>query len=330
MILVSLGALFMKIGCFSVLFGDKKLADALKIIKDIGCEMVEIGAGNYPGNAHCNPEHLLKNADALKEFKNTIANSGLEISALSCHGNPIHPSKQVADEHTKVHRQTVELASKLGISTVIAFSGCPGANAEATVPAWNIIGWPDDYPKSLKWQWESIAIPFWQKEAKFAEDHNVKIAFEPHPGFLVYNTETVLRIRNECGKSLGANLDPSHLFWQQMDPLRVVRALKDAIFHVHAKDCRVDPENTALNGVNDPKPYGDEIKRSWIFRTVGYGHDLLWWKNFVSELKMVGYDYVLSIEHEDSLMAMGEGLKKGFETLKEAVIQEKPGAMFWA
>jgi sugar phosphate isomerase/epimerase len=320
----------MKIGCFSVLFSDKSLKDALKTIKDIGCEMVEIGTGNYPGNAHCNPDVLLKDATALNEFKKTISDSGLTISAFSCHGNPLHPDPSIAKEYIRIHEKTVELASKLEINTINCFSGCPGANEKSNVPAWNIIGWPPEYPESLKWQWEKVAIPFWQKQEKFAADHNVKIAFELHPGFLVYNTDSMLRIRNECGKNLGANLDPSHLFWQGMDPLKVIRVLKDAIFHVHAKDCKIDSMNTDLNGVLDTKPYGDEINRSWIFRTVGYGHDIAWWKDFASTLRLVGYDYVLSIEHEDSLMSMEEGLSKAFAALKEAVIQKKPGEMFWA
>ena len=320
----------MKIGCFSVLFGDKPLKEALKMIKDIGCEMVEIGTGNYPGNAHCDPEKLLSNSAALDEFKATIADSGLEISALSCHGNAVHPSKAIAEEHTRVHEKTVELASKLGIETIVDFSGCPGANAEATVPAWNVTAWPDDFAKSLKWQWDEVLIPFWQKQAKKAEDQNVRVAFEMHPGFCVYNYETVMKLRNACGKSLGANVDPSHLFWQGMDPLKIVRALGDAVFYVHAKDCKVDATNTELNGVLDAKPYGDEIKRSWIFRSVGYGHGVGWWKDFVSELRLSGYDHVLSIEHEDSLMSMGEGLSKAYSVLKEAVIGKKPGEMFWA
>ncbi|MHA1819910.1 MAG: sugar phosphate isomerase/epimerase family protein [Promethearchaeota archaeon] len=320
----------MKIGVFSVLFQDKPLKKALEIIKSIGIEMVELGTGNYPGNAHCNPDVLLHKTGALEEFKKTINESGLEISALSCHGNPLHPAKKIAEEHTKVHEQTVELASKLEVPVVNGFSGCPGSNEDATVPSWNIIAWPPDYLESLKWQWEEKLIPFWQKEEKFAEDHNVKIAFELHPGFLVYNTETMLRIREETGKNIGANLDPSHLFWQGMDPLKVIRKLKDAIFHVHAKDTKIDEMNTALNGVNDAKPYSDEINRSWIFRTVGYGHDIAWWKDFVSQLRLVGYDYVLSIEHEDSLMAMDEGLKKAYSVLKEVIIAKKPGELFWA
>lgn len=320
----------MKIGCFSVLFGDKPLADAAKIIADLGCEMIELGTGNYPGNAHCNPAELLANEDKINKLKKILDENGLEISALSCHGNPVHPNPEIAKEHHEVHRQTVQLANKLGVEVVVNFSGCPGANEQATVPAWNVCAWPEDFNNSLKWQWEEVLIPYWKKEAKFAEEHNVKIAFEMHPGFCVYNTETMLRLRQECGNNLGANLDPSHLFWQGMDPLACIRKLKDAIFYVHAKDCKVDAGNTALNGVLDTKPYGDEFNRSWIFRTVGYGHDLGWWKDFVSTLRLVDYDHVLSIEHEDSLMSMDEGLKKAIECLQQAIIKKKPGDLFWA
>lgn len=320
----------MKIGCFSVLFGDKSLEDAAEIIAGLGCEMIELGTGNYPGNAHCNPAELLSNDEKVNELKKIVDDNGLEISALSCHGNPVHPNSEIAKEHHDVHRKTVELAQKLGIEVVINFSGCPGANEQATVPAWNVCAWPDDFNNSLKWQWEEVLIPYWKKEAQFAKDHNVKIAFEMHPGFCVYNTETMLRLREECGDTLGANFDPSHLFWQGMDPIACVKALKGAIYHVHAKDCKVDARNTAINGVLDTKPYGDEFNRSWIFRTVGYGHDLGWWKDFISALRLVDYDFVLSIEHEDSLMSMDEGLTKAVECLKQAIIKKKPGDLFWA
>jgi sugar phosphate isomerase/epimerase len=151
-----------------------------------------------------------------------------------------------------------------------------------------------------------------------------------HPGFVVYNTDTMLRLRESCGDNLGANFDPSHLFWQGMDPVACIRKLGDAIFHFHAKDVKIDPYNTMINGVLDYKSYGDEIKRSWIFRTVGYGHDYQIWKDMISALKMIGYDYVLSIEHEDSLMSVNEGFQKAVTFLKQVVVTEKAGEMWWA
>ena len=320
----------MKIGVLTVLFQQMPLEKALDYIRDVGAEAVELGTGNYPGNAHCDPDKLLRSDDDVKKLKSAVEDRGMIISALSCHGNPLHPQKAIAQEHDRVFRQTVLLAEKLGVDRVIGFSGCPGDSEDAKYPNWVTCPWPDDFSNIVEWQWKEKVIPYWKEAGDFAESHGVKLCFEMHPGFVVYNSETLLRLRSEVGNVVGANLDPSHLFWQGMDPLRVVRKIGDAIYHVHAKDTAIDPINTEVNGVLDTKPYSDEISRSWIFRTVGYGHPLDWWKKFVSELRLVGYDYVLSIEHEDSLMSPEEGFKKAFVTLKEAVIAEKAGAMWWA
>lgn len=322
--------MFMKIGCFAVLFGSKPLAEAARIIRDLGCEAIEIGTGNYPGNAHCDPAALLADEGALQAFQKTLADADLTLSALSCHGNSLHPAKSVAEAHHETRRQTILLAEKLEVPVVVDFSGCPGSDPDAKYPNWVTCPWPDDYSKILQWQWDEKVIPYWKQEADFADAHGVKIGFEMHPGFVVYNTETLLRLRAECGATLGANFDPSHLFWQGMDPIRCVREIGgDALFHVHAKDCRIYPP-TEVNGTLDTKPYGDEVNRSWIFRTVGDGHPLIWWKDFVSTLRLVGYDYVLSIEHEDSLMAMDEGLQRAVAVLKQAVIAKGPGDLYWA
>ncbi len=320
----------MKIGCLNAMFSDLKFEKAMEIIAELGCEAVEIGTGNYPGDAHCNPDTLLEDEQAFKEWKSVIENQNLEISALSCHGNPLHPNKEIGDAHHERHRKVVKLAQKLEVPTVINFSGCPGSHEKDIYPNWVTCAWPPAFESIIKWQWEEKVIPYWQAESKFAEEHGINIGFEMHPGFVVYNTETMLRLREECGSNLGANFDPSHLFWQGMDPLKSLRSLKGAVYHVHAKDCIIDENNADYNGVLDYKPYGDEINRSWIFRTVGYGHDTKWWKDFVSTLRLIGYDGVLSIEHEDSLMQPREGLMKAIEVLREAIIKEKPGALFWA
>lgn len=175
-------------------------------------------------------------------------------------------------------------------------------------------------------------IPYWKETVKFAESHGIKkIALEMHPGFCVYNPETMLKLRKAVGSDiLGANFDPSHLFWQGIDPVAAIRELGDAIQYVHAKDSKVDAINTAMHGVLDTKHYTDEIHRSWIFRTVGYGHDFSVWKDIVSNLKLVGYDDVLSIEHEDSLMSPTEGLEKAVKFLKDVLIFEKSGDIWWA
>jgi sugar phosphate isomerase/epimerase len=173
-------------------------------------------------------------------------------------------------------------------------------------------------------------LPYWKAEAKQAASAGVRVAIEMHPGFLVYNPETLLRLRESCGPQLGCNFDPSHLFWQGIDPLAATRALTGCIYHVHAKDTLIDPANTAVNGVLDTKHYGAVAKRSWVFRTVGYGHGEDFWRKFVSTLRLAGYDGVLSIEHEDSLMSTAEGFGKAVDLLKRVALREPAGKMFWA
>jgi sugar phosphate isomerase/epimerase len=321
----------MKLGVFTVLFASEPFEKALDMAAAAGLQCVELGCGNYPGTSHCDPDALLGSKDKIKKMKDAIASRGLEISALSCHGNPLHPNKKYADANIEAMKKAVQLAEKLGVEVVINFSGCPGDSDGSKYPNWVTCPWPPDYLEILKWQWEKKVIPHWTEMAKYAKDHGInKLAFEMHPGFVVYNTETLLKLRAAVGDIIGANFDPSHLFWQGMDPIKSVRALKGAIWHVHAKDCRIYPMNSEVNGVLDTKSYTDEINRSWIFRTVGYGHGADFWNDFVSTLRMAGYDGALSIEHEDSLMSNKEGLEKAVAFLKSVLIREKAGVAYWA
>jgi sugar phosphate isomerase/epimerase len=320
----------MKLGVLTVLFHDRPLNAALDYLVNIGVEAVEFGTGGYPGNAHCNPDNLLKDPSAVKAFRKNIDDRGLTISALSCHGNPLHPDKAVAGEYDRIFRSTVRLASEMGVPVVNLFSGCPGDWEGAKYPNWVACAWPTDYEEILRWQWEEKVIPYWQEAGAFAEKAGVRLAFEMHPGFVVYNPETLLRLRKAVGPVIGANYDPSHLFWQGIDPVASVHYLAGAIHHVHAKDTYLDQRNIAINGVLDTKPYSKLTQRSWTFRTVGYGHDQFTWRNFVSALRLSGYDYVLSIEHEDALASIEEGLNKAVSFLKDVIIAEQPASMWWA
>jgi sugar phosphate isomerase/epimerase len=320
----------MKLGFLTVMFGDMPLKEVLEVTRPLELQAVEVGTGNFPGDAHAPLQELLKSKPKRDELLALIKGEGMILSALSCHGNCLHPDPDYAKKSQQVQTDTIKLAEMLGVKVVIDFSGCPGSDEGAKRPSWITCPWPPDYLEALEWQWDKKVIPYWTKQAKFAKDHGVKIGFEMHPGFVVYNTETLLKLRKACGNSLGANLDPSHLFWQGMDPIECVRALGNAIFHVHAKDSMVYTQNARVNGVLDAKHYGDELNRSWLFRTCGFGHGIEWWKDFVSTLRLVGYDYVLSIEHEDSLMSNSEGLRKAVECLKQAIITEKVTAMTWA
>jgi sugar phosphate isomerase/epimerase len=319
----------MKVGVFLVLFSQRPFEEALDYVKAAGCEAVEIGCGGYPGGAHCNPAELLADDAKLKAFQQAVESRGLEISALSCHGNPLHPNAEIAKAHDRDFRDTVRLAQKMGVRNVITFSGCPGDSDSATKPNWVTCPWPTDFLEILDWQWKEKVTPYWSEAGKFAGDHDVRVAIELHPGFVAYHTESFWRLREIGGEAIGVNFDPSHLFWQGMDPLVCVRELGDAIYHVHAKDTWLDAPNIRRNGVLDTKPYTQEQQRSWIFRTVGYGHGPEFWRSFVSELRMAGFDGPLSIEHEDSLMSVNEGFTKAVQFLKDTVITEQPGAAWW-
>ena len=318
----------MRVGVFTPLLSSLPLPDVLKKLATHGISTVELGTGNYPGDAHCKLS-MLNDRAALDTFKKTLADHGFSISALSCHGNPLHPNRDIAKLHQETSRKTIRLAEKLGVKVMVDFSGCPGDSAKAKYPNWVTCPWPPDYLDILKWQWEKVVEPYWTKQANFAGDHGVKIAIEMHPGFVVYSPETLLRLREVAGSNVGCNYDPSHMFWQGIDPIAAIRVLGEAIFHVHAKDTQIYDRNLPLTGVLDTKPYTDEKHRSWIFRTCGYGHGESWWREFASTLRMYGYDSVLSIEHEDSLLSAEEGLSRAAQFLNGVVMREPAGAAWW-
>jgi sugar phosphate isomerase/epimerase len=318
----------MRVGVFTPLLSQLPLKDVLAKLKALGISTVELATGNYPGDAHCKLS-MLEDSRQLAVFQRMLADQGCSISALSCHGNPLHPNPARAKEAQETSRKTILLAERLGVPVVVDFSGCPGDSPQSTAPNWVTCPWPPDYLDVLDWQWNEIVTPYWIEHGNFAGQHNVKIAIEMHPGFVAYSPETLLRLREIAGPAVGCNYDPSHMFWQGIDPIAAIRILGDAIFHVHAKDTQLYPANLPKTGVLDTKPYTDERNRGWIFRTCGYGHGAEWWKEFVSTLRMFGYDGVLSIEHEDSLMSPEEGLTKAAQFLRELVIEQQPTAPWW-
>jgi sugar phosphate isomerase/epimerase len=320
----------MRLGVFSVIFQDLPLEAMLERVHRMGLEFVEIGTGGYPGNHHCNLDGLLATPRLIPEYQRQIESTGLSISALSCHGNPLHPNATIANECHTTFERTVLLAERLGVPVINLLSGCPGDSRTASYPNWCNFSWPPEYPELWAWQWNEIAIPYWKRAAAFAEAHGIRrLAIEMHPGFLVYNPETALKLREAVGAIIGVNLDPSHLFWLGIHVPSAIRKLGSAIFHVHAKDCAVDPLNTAANGCLDGKPYKEVALRSWNFRTVGWGHGLQAWRDIASALREVGYDYVMSIEHEDPLAQAEEGLKSAIGFLNQVLLREPAGKMYW-
>ena len=322
----------MKLGVLTVLLGDLSLDETLRYLKSLGVQQVEIGCGGTPGTAHADAVQFMEHPELIDQFMETINKYGLDIAALACHGNPVHPNKEIANAYHEQFEAAICLAEKIGVKTIVGFSGCPGDCENSQYPNWSIASWPPDFQKIRDWQWNEKLIPYWKKEANLAQDHGVnQMAIELHPGFCVYNPSTLLRLREAVGPVIGANLDPSHLFWQGIDIIAAIRALKGAIYHFHAKDTAIDPYNTAVNGVLDTPSFDRIDERPWVFRTVGYGHGEDTWRAIFSELRKAGYDGVISIEHEDGLMSTREGLEKAIEVLKRTIIFEsRESGMYWA
>ncbi|MDA8317004.1 MAG: sugar phosphate isomerase/epimerase [Actinomycetota bacterium] len=321
----------MHLGVFLVLFANRPFEAALDEVVRLGLDRVEIGTGNYPGDAHCRPSELLGDPPKLAAFRTAIASRGLDISALSCHGNPLHPRPDVATKSHETFLRTVELAERLEVGVVNVFSGCPGDSDSATYPNWVTCAWPNEYGELLEWQWREKVLPYWREQARFAERHGVRLAFEMHPGFVVFNPTSLLRLRATCGAAVGANFDPSHLFWQGIDVEAAIGELgrEGAIFHVHAKDTAFFPRNVAISGVLDTVPLDQVARRSWLFRTVGYGHSEIEWRRLLTALRLAGYDGTISIEHEDALLSVDEGLAKGIAFLRSVMPTEPPLASAW-
>jgi len=329
----------MQLGVMTALFGGMSLDDMLSYVAEAGLDAVELPVGGYPGTPFFEPYQLLHDDAARADLLAKVRDHDLVISGLAVHGNPVHPDQTHASRDHEAFRVAVELARALAVPTVITFSGCPGGRAGDAAPNWVTCAWPPDFGEILRYQWDEVLVPYWAAEATFAHDHGVRIAWEPHPGFCVYNPDTVIRLSDRAtdasGHSgdpvLGANLDPSHLFWQGIDPILAARVLGEAglLFSVHAKDTELDPHEGPRNGYLDTRPYTDLRRRSWTFRTCGYGHGDDFWKPFVSTCRRFGYDGVLSIEHEDPLMSVEEGLMRAVGYLRDVIIELDAGEPWW-
>ena len=313
----------MKLSAFAVLYKDLPLPEVLDIFKAKGILYAEIGSGGFIGKNHCDPQKLIQNKGAREKFQSFFLNRGMKISSLSCHGNPVHPQQHLALSYRQDIQDSIDLAALLGVETVVTFSGCPGDSENSLYPNWPVSPFPEDFQTVLEWQWEKKLIPFWKEMGKYAEDKGVKVAMEMHGGYSVHSPATAIRMREETGcKSLGANLDPSHMWWQGIDPAQAARYLcnKDCLFYFHAKDAAIDPNYVSYYGVTDMQRFGTAFGRAWQFRTVGFGHDLKVWADLFSTMRSVGYDDFVSIEHEDSYMSVEEGLDKAVANLRQVLL----------
>ena len=285
----------------------------------LGYETLEFACGNWSKAPHVDLDALIESSTQREKFVNALNRRGLSIEALNCSGNQLAPNEE-GREHQIVVEKTFKLAELLGVQNINMMSGLPGGGPVDTTPNWITTSWPPINLEILNWQWDEVALPYWEKTVREAREYGIeKIALENHGSQLVYNPETLFKLRNHVGDMIGLNFDPSHLIWMGGDPIVTLRTLGSAIYHVHAKDTRIERGIVESQGVLDTKNIDEFSTRSWNYVALGHGHEVGWWKEFFSVLSMVGYDGSVSLEMEDLTMDTLTALKKSTHVLKEAL-----------
>lgn len=301
---------------------DRSFEEALDLAVRNGVTHVEPCGGGHVPTHYVDPRALDADDAALGAFRETIVARGLTISALGVYGNPLHPDEARARAAHDDFVAMCSVAEKLGAGRVTVISGVPAGGPHDRAPNWIVPSIYADLEAAYRWQWEERLIPYWREACAAAAAHGVTICMEPIGGFMVYNAQTFLRLREACGETLQVNLDPSHVWWMGIDPLVLVEQLAGAIGHAHAKDVRLDARAVARDGVVPACRYDDWDARTWTYRAIGYGHAEAFWRDFFTALRRAGYDDVVAIELEDSFMTMDEGVEKSVELVRRALPRE--------
>ena len=313
----------MKLSICTDVMGNYAFTEMLDQCVALGVEGIEMTGGGWSPAPHFRAEELLADKGLLKQKLKEIEARGLQIAALNCSGNPLDPG-ELGRKHRKEIEETFTLAGEIGVKKIVTMSGLPEAAPGDTVPNWLVYtkSWPVEMPERDRYQWEVRAYPYWHGLVKHAGSVGVeKIALENFSAMLVWNPETLLRLRNEVGPMVGMNLDPSHLFWMGASPIAAARALGDAIHHVHGKDTRIERGLADVNGLLELKEVTDVANRCWNYVAVGAGHDLQWWKEFFSVVGMMGYNDWVSLEMEDFTMSTEAGIQSSIDALQATIIR---------
>jgi len=330
----------MLLGAYTACLHDKPLEEALQILRDLGLDSAEINSGGFLPAPHLPIDQIRASADARADYLGLFAAAGVTLTALNCNGNPLHPDPQVRDKHSRDVLDAIELASLLGVGRVVTMSGLPASDPGCRLPSWTVEPWDSAYLDARDYQWNEVAIPYWKDVQARAADADVKVCIEMHPHNIVYNPATLERLATEIGAThVGAEMDPSHLFWQGIDPVLAVRSLGGLVYNAAAKDTRIN-EAAKVNGVLDDRfervapddPGAVSLggrytlsrwprQPSWDFVAVGRGHDLAWWTDFLTALGEVDPDMAVNIEHEDQELDQMEGLRSAAKTLLQAAAE---------
>jgi sugar phosphate isomerase/epimerase len=327
----------MKLGVYTACLHDKTLEEALEIIAGLGLTGIEVNTGGFVAAPHIHVDALLASERARRDYLARISDSGIELTALNCNGNPLHPDVAVGSKHSADLYKTIELAGLLGIRDVITMSGQPEAHSGGTAPTWIVEPWNSASSEVLTYQWDEVAVPYWTDVERRAANAGVRVALEMHPHNLVFNPATLVRLIERTSAShIGAEMDPSHLFWQGMEPIVGIEYLGDRVFVAAAKDVRINEANCRLNGLLDdrfttPGPGEPSVnlggryvlndfpaEAPWNFVAVGRGHDVDYWARFLAALDRVDTSVAVNIEHEDTELGQLEGLSAAASTLLAA------------
>jgi sugar phosphate isomerase/epimerase len=326
----------MKLGVYNAILHDRPLPEALDVIAELGLDAVEVNAGGFLPPLHIPIDDILASQAARDGYLAIFADKGVALAGLNANGNPLHPDPAIGPKHAEDLRRAIRAAGLLGQTRVVTMSGLPGGEPGATVPNWIVNAWNSGSLDVLDYQWDQVAVPFWREIDALAADNGVKVAIEMHPQNLVFNPPTLKRLVERVGATnVGAEMDPSHLFWQGMDPIAAVRYLGPLVVHAAAKDVRIN-EHALVYGVLDERFRrlsadedrvnlgGEEYANAWPedsawdFVALGRGHDQDFWTRFVEALHEVDPDMAVHIEHEDTSLGRIEGLRVAAEVLKTA------------
>lgn len=327
----------MKLGVYTAILHDRPLSDALDVIAGLGLDAAEINAGGFLPPVHIPIDDILTSQAARDDYLGIFSEKGITLAGLNANGNPLHPNPSIGPKHAEDLRRAIRAAGALGQTRVVTMSGLPGGEPGATVPNWVVNAWNSGSLDVLDYQWDQVGVPFWREINALAADHDVKVAIEMHPQNLVFNPPTLKRLVDKVGAThVGAEMDPSHLFWQGMDPIAAVRYLGPLVVHAAAKDVRINQQYAEVYGVLDERfrrLSSEEVRvnlgghewvnewppdAAWDFVALGRGHDLTFWTGFVNALREVDPDMAINIEHEDTSLGRIEGLQVAAEVLKRA------------
>ncbi|MCX4784388.1 sugar phosphate isomerase/epimerase family protein [Streptomyces sp. NBC_01264] len=331
----------MKLGVYTACLHDRTLTECLDVLHELGLGGIELNAGGFMPAPHLHVDALMASDRARRQFLATLADAQIELTALNVNCNPLHPDRRVGATYTADLHQAVELAGLLGVRNVVTMSGLPGDHPGGRTPAWMVQPWHSAATDALRYQWEEVGVPFWTDIEHRAARAGVRICIEMHPHNLVYNPATLVRLIEQTNAThIGAEMDPSHLFWQGMEPLDAIAYLGDRVFNAAAKDTRINPKSMQLHGVLDdryvtPNPDdpsaislgGDYVLNRfpddppWQFVAVGRAHDTAYWQSFLAALSSIDPDMPVNIEHEDDEITVREGLRIASENLLAAARQ---------